>query len=53
MLKTTLGEIITDLIRKKSHCLCQFAGSDTSYHAVPFDGIMWQSPDWNNKEAKE
>ncbi len=53
MLKTTLDEIITDLNVKKSYCLCQFAGKDDSYHAVPSNAIIWQSDDWNNKEIKE
>ena len=51
MLKTILSEIITDLKLKKSYCLCQFAGKDLTYHAVPFSGIKWQSPDWDNKEV--
>ena len=49
MLKTTLGEIITDLNVKKSYCLCQFAGNDDSYHAVPFDGIIWEANQEDNK----
>ena len=49
MLKTILGEIITDLQLKKFYCLCQFAGRDSEYHAVPFDGIVWLS---NNQEEK-
>lgn len=53
MLITTLNEIITDLTLKKDYCLCQFAGNDITHHAVPFNGIVWQSPDWNNKEAKK
>ena len=52
MLKTILGEIITDLNLKKSFCLCQFAGNnDKGHHAVPFNGIKWQSPNWNNEEV--
>ena len=47
MLKTTLSEIITDLNLKKSYCSCQFSGTDDKYHAVPFNGIVWQSEDWN------
>ena len=53
MLKTTLGEIITNLNVKKNYWLCQFSGNDLKYHAVPFDGIVWQSEDFDKKEANK
>ena len=53
MLTTTLGEIITNLNVKKSYCLCQFKGKDEKYHAVPFEGIIWQAFDWDKEGVKK